>query len=270
MAEMPEIVLDVSDLSESPEVEAKTTAPEPSAEEIKAPVDAPKETKDVDQEIDSDSNDEADDAPEEPVAEESTDEPEEKRADARKDQLQTEIRNLVAQKNQLRQEVTNANAQVYQPQTAEELVNEGIDPLDARMQAMEQRAQMAEYNTYVADLKSNLDIQSLQVMSDYPVFNPNAPEYNDNLAKLAANAYLSAAQPQTDPRTGMITQANVLPYDIYKSFASAHASGAQNGQVKAQRSVEKMMAAVDTPSSSAPKQEKSDPFLIGLTSGMKL
>lgn len=277
MAEMPEIILDENDLNESTEVEAKTTPSESSAEETKAPVEGESKTEESpdskdsdkpDQEIDSDSNDEADDAPE-VAAEESDDQPK-KGAEARKEQLQTEIRNLVAQRNQQRQEIAEVNAKAYQPQTAQELVDEGLDPLDARIQAMEQRTQMAEYNAHVADLNANLNIESLQVMSDFPVFNPNAPEYNEGLAKLAADTYTRSAQTQTDPRTGMIIQANVLPYDIYKSFASAHASGAQNGQVKAQQSVEKMMAASDTPSSSAPKQEKVDPFLVGLTRGMKL
>lgn len=214
------------------------------------------------------SEDDSESDEEEPGAEEEQEEPEEpkKGAEARKEQLQTEIRDLVAKRNELRGEVERVNAQVYAPQTPEELVDQGYDPAMARVEALEQKAQMAEYNAHVTDLNANMNIEALQVMSDFPVFNPDAPEYDKSLANRARAVYEKAAAVQTDPNTGLIVQANVLPYEIYKAFAETAQSGAQRAAVKGQIAAEKNLAAVDPISSSAPTQPKEDPFLKGLTS----
>lgn len=204
--------------------------------------------------------------PEAPVEEVKEEEPK-KGAEARKEQLQSEIRDLVSKRNELRQEITNVNAQVYQPATAEELVEQGYDPALARVEALEQRTQMAEYNAYVADLNANLNTESLRVMSDFPVFDPESDQYDKSLAERATAVYKQAAQVQVDPNTGLTVQANALPYDIFKAFAETAQSGTQAGAVKGQIAAEKNLAAADTVSSAAPKAPKEDLFLKGLLGG---
>lgn len=210
----------------------------------------------------------SDEEPEETQEEDDTeDEPEEpvkKNAETRKDELQTEIRELVAKRNELREEVTRVNSQVYEPQTAEELIEQGYDPAIARVEALEQRTKMAEYNAQVTDLNANINIESLQVMADYPVFDPDSDQYDKTLADRARDVYEKSAQVQVDPNTGMIVQASVLPYDIYKAFAETSSVGAQKGKVTGQKAAEKMLSSVEPTSSAAPKQEKEDPFLKGL------
>jgi hypothetical protein len=182
-------------------------------------------------------------------------------AEARKEQLNNEIRELVSKRNDLRREVEAKNADVYHVPSADELMEQGMEPALARVESLEQRQQLAEFNAQVTDLNANLSVESLQVMNDYPVFNPEAPEYDKSLADRAASVYQRAAGIQTDPQTGLVVQANVLPYEIYKAFAETHQASIQSGQVNGQRAAEKMLAQVDTPSVATPKAPKSDPLL---------
>ncbi len=227
-----------------------------------------KKESDEDSEDDEDKTDETEeDKPEEKEVEETDDDQPKKNAETRKEELQTEIRDLVAKRNVLREEVEATNAKVYEPQTAEELIEQGMDPAMARVESLEQGQKMDKFNAHVTDLNANLNVESLQVMADFPIFNPDAPEYDKTLAETAKNVYQRAAQIQTDPNTGLVVQANVLPYEIYKAIADARTSGANQGAAKGQKAAEKMLASADTPSSSAPKQPKEDPFLKGLTGG---
>lgn len=204
---------------------------------------------------------------EEPENTEEAEEPEEpkKGAEARKEQLQTEIRELVAKRNELRDEVTRINSEVYAPQSPEELVEQGMDPAMARVEALEQRTAMAEFNAHVTDLNANLNIEALQVMADFPVFNPDAPEYDKSLAERARAMYEKAADIKTDSQTGLIVEAKALPYEIYKTVAEIAQSGTQKGTIKGQQAADKNLAAADPVSVSAPAQPKEDLFLKGLT-----
>lgn len=264
-------------------VEQVTTTPESPAEETKESAVQSEELSDEEQaakEIAEELKDEGDPTVEEALEDEETEEeaeePEEpeaeteevteppKGAEARKEQIQSEIRELISKRNDLRRDVEAENAKYYQPQTPEELVEQGYDPAMARVEALEQRTQMAEYNAHVADLNANLNQQALEVLRDYPIFNPDAPEYDKALADRAEAVYRQAAQLQVDPRTGLTVAANALPYDIYKAFAETAQMGTQQGAVKGQEAAEKNLAAADTVSSSAPKAPKVDNFLKGL------
>ena len=195
-----------------------------------------------------------------------------KNGEERKQQLNREIRDMVAQKNQLAQELAAINEQVYAAQTPEELVEAGVDPAEARIQSMEQREQLRDFNTHVADVNANLGIQSLQVMSDFPIFDPNSASYNDELSKKAKALYESVAGIETDEKTKLIIDVKVLPYNIYKSIAETYDTGTKGGQVEGQKATEKMLSNADPQSSSkkpeAPK--KKDDFLTGLTKGLKI
>lgn len=238
--------------------ETEDTTPEPSTEE---PTEAEEpESKD----------EEPTEAESEPEAseDETPEEPPKRSAEARKQELSQEIRQLASQKRDLAQEVARLNAEVYQPQTVEELVEAGEDPTEARVIALEQRTQMAEYNAFVSDLNSSINAESLQVMADFPVFDSQSESYDPTLAARAAAVWQKAAGMKTDEKTGLVTQANVLPYEIYKAFAETAQSSVKNGQAAGQKAAEKMMAAAETPSLAAPKQAAPDPFLTGFMRGL--
>lgn len=192
-----------------------------------------------------------------------------KGAQARKDQLRTEIRTLVGQRNNLRKEIESANGKVYVPKTQEELESEGMEPAEARVKALEERQELAEFNTKVSDLNANMDVESLQVMADFPMFDPGPegnpnPDFNESLAKLASKVYKQVAGVEVDENTNLVISARVLPYQFYQSFAQAYEMGAETGQTKGQREADENEAQAETRSSAKPPTPKEDPFLKGL------
>lgn len=211
---------------------------------------------------DDDSEDSTDDDAADDTKED--DQPKPKSAEVRKEALNAEIRELVSKRNDLRGEVAAKNAAVFKPQTAEELEAAGVDPTLAAVKALEQKTQMAEYNAHVSDLNASLSTEALQVMHDFPVFDPESGDYNKSLADRVGGIFEQAAQVRRNAQTNLIEGANILPYKLYQAFAETFAEGAKTGKVSGQRATEKMVAAADPTSSSAPKTPKSDPFLAGL------
>ena len=164
-----EEVTDVNDTSAEVEVPVEQPTPEESSpEETKDETATEEGTSTEDTEADTESPAEAPEATDEPEV------PEFRTAEARKESLNNEIRDLVAKRSTLRDEIASTNAQVYQPQTAEELIEQGEDPNEARWQALEQERHMERYNAQVTDLNANLSIESLQVLSDFSWANPEA------------------------------------------------------------------------------------------------
>ncbi len=256
--DVPDLFNDESSAGESP----ATT--EPSAEETtetKPEVEEPKDSEDPEAEPkEEDDKPEADDS-EEAEVEEPKEEPKPRTVEARKAQLETEIRQFNAQKNELRDQIRAMNAQIYQAQTAEELIEQGEDPTIARTEALEQKIQMAEYNAHVTDLNAQLEIESRQVMSDYPMFDPESPDFDANLAKSVNALYVKSAKIQTNENTGLVEQVAVSPYEFYKTIADTLTASAQKGEVAGQRASDRQLANTDTPPVIAPKAPKVDPLL---------
>lgn len=193
-----------------------------------------------------------------------------KGAEARKNALQTEIRELVSKRNELRAEVEQQNAKAYRVETAEELADQGLTEEEAENEILRQEMQMREFNLHVADLNANLNLESLQVMQDFPIFDPDSSEFDSALATRVRGLYEQAAQPQVDKKTGLVLKSNIAPYEFYKAFAETHqSSGAKSraeGKIEGQKASDKQLAAAETPSSTAPRAAKEDPFLKGLLS----
>lgn len=270
MDETP-IDLDVNDFVEKPdEVESQeTTAPEPSPEENKAPevVDDGFDTP-VKEEVESDKETEdkpvEDKSDAEPVEETKEEDKPLGKADERKAKLNTEIRDLVATRNAIKQEVETLNSNAYQPQTVEELVDQGMDESQARVAALEQRIELSEYNNRVAEAQLSISHESEKVLSEFPMFNPESDQFKPEIAQQAAQLF--DRNLQKDPNTGQIIGSNVSPYALYKTIADAYTAAAQESEIKGQQAAEKELAAVETPSSAPPKAEKKDNFLEAFNS----
>lgn len=186
-----------------------------------------------------------------------------------KNEATNRIRTLANENRELRQKVEQLNSQAYKPATEQELVDEGLSETEAKVEALRQDIEVERFNRQVSELNSSLETESLQVLSDFPMFDPGTeekpnPEYNPQLATQVQNLYRQAAGIQTDPNTGLVISANVLPYNFYKTFADAVEQTAQENQIKGQQATEKMLSAVDAPSSAAPSHQEKDPFLEGL------
>lgn len=255
------------EVSSAPETPAKD-APAPEAKSEEPTKEAPKVDEDAsldpDEEVKAEEPKAETPKPEEPTTE---DAPKAKSAEARKEALNLEIRDLVSKRNELKGQVEAANATAgYRAQTPEELIEAGYDPTEARLLAMEQRGEMAEYNAKVTELTTSLEIEARQVMTDFPIFNPDAPEYNAAIATRAAEFFKKNSGIQYDDKTGYPTQANLLPYDVYKQFADVYTESTKSAQVAGQRAAERNLAASETPSVAAPRKAAVSAFERGFDS----
>lgn len=231
--------------AESSPVEEKTPEKaegEPEAEEKPAEADEPTDA-------DTDSGDKP--------AEEPAEEKPQGKAEERKAQLNSEIRDLVAQRNAIKAEVEKANAEVYQPATEEELVNEGMNATEAKVESLRQQMELRDYNERVADAQLTLSSESMKVLDEFPMFNADSPEYEKELADAAAE--LLQANLIYDPDSKQVIGSNISPYKLYKTIATAAGISATKGQLKGQQAAEQMLASADTGSSAAPPKQKADP-----------
>jgi len=217
---------------------------------------------------------ESDDSEEEESAEETEEKPQTK-ADKRKEQLEgeiqslkeeagidknREIRDLVSARNALRETVQQANAQVYQPATENELMQQGMSPEMAAIEAMKQSMEMQRYNDQVAEVQLTLSSDADKALRDFPMFDSDSKDYSPELA--AQVDQLLGANLVFDPNTGQVIGSHVPVYQLYKSFADATRISQAKGQADGQRSTEKMFANADV-SGNAHQTVKSDPGLDG-------
>lgn len=181
------------------------------------------------------------------------------KAEDRKSQLNTEIRDLVSKRNQLKSEVEQLNSQAYQVASEEELVDQGYTETDARVEALRQQYEMDKYNTQVADAQLTLANEAQRVEQDFPMFNADSPEYKPELAAQADR--ILGQSLIIDPNTGQPIGSNVSPYELYKTLAQTYQASSQEGQVKGQQATEKMMANADHTGSASPPRQQKDPIL---------
>lgn len=255
----PEITLDDFNADEQ---ESAKTEPSPVKEakpEVKAEVPAEKPEVVKDEEVKT---------PDVPIKDEQSaeaDKPEEEapdkpnKAEDRKTQLNTEIRDLVAQRNALRDEVTSRNAEVYQPATENELVDGGMTELEARVEAMRQEREMDKFNSQVADAQLTIASESDRVLRDFPLFNPDSEEFDEELASEAAE--LLKSNLIIDPNTDQVIGSNSSVYQLYKTLARASGISGTKGQLKGQADTEKQLANVDAGGNAAPPKQKVDPLV---------
>lgn len=171
---------------------------------------------------------------------------------------------LANENRELREYIEQINAQVYQPQTAEELVDEGLSPELAEVRALKQQLEVQSYNQQVYQAQMNISSEAEQILDSYPMFDPESPEFDKDIAATAA-ASLEAALIK-DPNTGQIIGSHLSPIQIYKPIADAYRKSQLAGQIKGQKATEQMLASVDAKPSATPKPPKKDPLLEILSS----
>lgn len=200
--------------------------------------------------------------PEEPKPEEDTEpteQPRGKDGKFRKEQLNTEIRDLVGQRNALRQEVEQLNSQVYQPQSTEDLQEQGYSPEMAAIMQMQQEREIERYNNQVAEAQLTIETESSRVMNDFPIFNPESSEYKPELAQQAGQLLQNALV--FDQNTGQVIGSNVSPYQLYQTLAGTYQASQTDGQLKGQKAERQMMDSADVTSNAAPPKPKTDPIM---------
>lgn len=234
--------------------DGEVTSPKPKTPEVEEPLEL----------------DEPDGEQKEQTPETDANEPEEPRgkAEDRKQQLNTEIRDLVAQRNAIKSEVERLNSEVYQPSSEQDLLGqinpetgEYFNSLEAKVTAMEQRQEIERYNNQVADAQLTLSSEATRALSDFPMFDANSPDYKPEIA--AGVDQILGQNLIFDPNTKQVVGSNISPYQLYKTVAEAARLSAVNGQIAGQKATEKMLANADTPANAPVKSAREDSFLKG-------
>lgn len=219
--------------------ETPTESPEPESEEPKAD----------------------EEATEEPAVEEQE---QPSKADARKEQLNTEIRDLVAMRNQIKAEVEAYNAEVYKPASVDELTQQ-VNPdtgdyystLEAKIEAMEQAQQVERYNNQVAEARLSLTTEAQRAVSDFPIFDADSSDYIPQLAAQVDQRLQNALV--FDPKTKQLVGSRESPYTIYKTAYDAYRIGQAQAASRGQQAVTRMMNQADIPTNApAPKSTRDD------------
>lgn len=164
-----------------------------------------------------------------------------------------------------KRQIEQTLSQAYQPQAADQLtqafIEQGYNQFEAEMLARDERrsqqAQIQEARTQIAELNMQIETEAIQVMSDFPEFNPKSDTYDQDFATQASALYERTADVQTDPKTGVIVGSKITPYDFFKQLHDMRTSGMSRAQVQGQKAAEKQMAAVAPPTSAAPQTNVS-------------
>ena len=205
-----------------------------------------------------------------------------KGADKRKMQLNTEIRDKVAERNALKAEIAELNEERYQLSEDVPTVDgllEQVNPatgdyytrleaelaqIRAEREVEKQQKQMDDYTNQIVENNMRLIDESERVLRDFPMFDVDSSEYDENLATEADR--LLEQSIIRDENTGRVIGSNLSPYELYSTIAAAAGAAKVKGELSGRKAAQKMMSSADVVGSGVAKtsDDGDDPFLNAL------
>lgn len=207
-----------------------------------------------------------------------------KGAERRKEQLNSEIRELVAQRNAIREETSRLIKERYAAQsdaqlkTEDELVNT-INPetddyytraearaeiTKNRLDQIEQERQREVIANQIAESRFAMEQEAMKVVQDFPMFDSQSDQYDKELATEAAEILSGAIE--VDSQTGMQIGCKIPIYKFYSMVAKAAESAKKQGEIDGRKAAQKMMGAVDAVGNNGSRSvSDDDPMLLGLS-----
>ena len=255
------------------EPETKPEVAEGDKEEAKGddtPADSEESTEEADKEGEGDKEPDADKPADEekPLSEEKPLAP----------KSENRFQKLANENRTLREQIEKMTAETYETQTVEQLTDtvnpdtgEPYTRAEAAVASLEQRLQMKEFNEKVTQTHSVLGSESYEILQEMPMFNPDSPEFDAELAEIAAdtleaNLIRDPNMQEIDPATGKPTGRGVVvdfhrsPKQIYSKLAKIHATSETKGRQQGQKDTQEMLANADSPGSAAPPAKPKDPL----------
>lgn len=132
----------------------------------------------------------------------------------------------------------------------------GYDATEAKLNALEAKLQQRDTIEQITSLNSAIENDMVRIIHEYPELDPKSPKFREDLAKTIFTQYDqdSGAKYSKD---GIVLETNQLPYSYIKQKMDLIGLASKDAQVKAQKSVEKMVAVAETPTGkSIPKAPK--------------
>lgn len=148
-----------------------------------------------------------------------------------------------ANEQDLLNQVNPETGDYYSPQEIERI---------AFQQSRELQAQQVAEQRYSLEVQQNqlaINNEAASVVNDFPIFNPSSPDFNPDVAKQAAQLLQDNL---VYDQNNQLIGANISPYKLYQTIASAYTASAVPNQIKGQRATEKMLSAADNPTSAKP------------------
>lgn len=179
------------------------------------------------------------------------------RAEKRTHQLNDEIRNLAAQRTALEREVAQlqelrqAQAEIESSRvTPEQLMEEGLDEQDAQIQAIihnqkidaQQRA-FNEIQSDIAELQYGLKLDAMELARDYPVFDQDSDEFDQEFSDIAFEIYKEASGLEFNA-DGQPISTNMKMYPFMQKLAEIRNKGFEAGSKQRTLALNKQNAAV--------------------------
>jgi hypothetical protein len=225
------------DTGVSTEVQADETAVESPAieqttEEVKDDVATSDEAEAVETETAETDGDE--EAPEETLAPKSQN---------RFQKLANEKREL-ADRNRLLEERL-AELQEFAVPTEQDYIDGGYDPIEAKLNALQAEMSQTKEMSKVKSLNAAVENDMVRIVHEFPQLDPKNPEFKQDLAVTLFNQYDKDAA--TQYADGIVLKTNQLPYDYIKEKMELIGLASKGAKVAAQKSVEKMVSAAETP-----------------------
>lgn len=163
------------------------------------------------------------------------------------------------ERQQTRQAVAKQIEDTYAPKSQDELYEEAINnglteeqaAYEARIQAVEARAEFREQQANIAELNSNMQAEAVNVLNDFPVFDPKSPDYDADFTNMVQQTYQTAARLQTD-ENGIVLSAELPLYDYHKQMAAIYNRGASKGAQQGQAEMQDMLAKTEAVGSGSP------------------
>lgn len=139
--------------------------------------------------------------------------------------------------------------------TEQDYLDGGYDPQEAKFNALEARLNQRDAIERVTSLNSAIDNDMARIIHEYPQLDPKSPDFRKDLAVKLFDQYDkdSGAKYAED---GIVLETNQLPYEYINNKMELIGLASKQAEVKAQKSVEKMVAQAETPTGSPPKEAK--------------
>jgi hypothetical protein len=218
------VVAETAPVEQTTEVESPTT--EKATEEVQEDV----ATSDDTEAVETETSEETD-------VEEATEETLAPKSQNRFQKLANENRELKSRIAQL-EEVSIPSEQDY--------LDGGYDATEAKLNVLEAKLQQREAIDNITSLNSAIDNDMVRIIHEYPHLDPKSPEFNKDLAVKLFEQYDKDSGAQYADG-GIVLETKQLPFEYIKDKMALIGIASQDAKVSAQKSVEKMVAAAETP-----------------------
>jgi len=172
-------------------------------------------------------------------------------AELSKEDRDQAARNAWQQRQRDRQQIAEQIDQDYAPKTADQLVAEGTDPATAQIEALRQEMTFNNERNRVSELNAGMRVEAVEVMKDFPVFDPSSPQFDPDFTKDVEESYKDAARLQTNEDGSLILNADKPLYDHYQRMARIYNRGTSKGTVQGQEQMADMIARTENPGGSS-------------------